>query len=72
MLMPRVESPFKVLERVGDNVYKIELSGEFSVSSTFIVGDLMPYLEDDYLEDLRSSPNLEGEDDTSISSKSKH
>ena len=59
-LMPRAEGPFKVLERFGDSTYKVELPGDVSVSSTFNVGDLMPYLEDEYLEDLRSSPNLEG------------
>ena len=70
-LMPRAEGPFKVLERFGDSAYKVELPGDVSVSSTFNVGDLMPYLEDDYLEDLRSSPNLEGEDDMGESKSSK-
>nr|GEV12851.1 hypothetical protein [Tanacetum cinerariifolium] len=52
---------------LGDLVaYKVELSGDVSVSSTFNVGDLTPYLEDDYLEDLRSSPNLEREDDAGV------
>ncbi|XP_071708762.1 uncharacterized protein [Rutidosis leptorrhynchoides] len=63
-LMPRAEGPFKVLEKVGDNAYKVELPGDTAVSSTFNVGDLMPYLEDDNLENLRSSSFLEGEDDT--------
>ncbi|XP_071708698.1 uncharacterized protein [Rutidosis leptorrhynchoides] len=62
-LMPRAEGPFKVLEKVGDNAYKVELPGDTAVYSTFNVGDLMPYLEDDNLENLRSSSFLEGEDD---------
>ncbi|XP_071689319.1 uncharacterized protein [Rutidosis leptorrhynchoides] len=62
-LMPRAEGPFKLLEKDGDNAYKVELPGDSVVSSTFNVGDLMPYLEDDNLENLRSSSFLEGEDD---------
>ncbi|GJR08219.1 gag-pol polyprotein [Tanacetum coccineum] len=51
------KTPFEILE----------LPGDVFVSNTFNVGDLTPYLEDDYLEDLRSSPNLEGEDDAGVS-----
>ncbi|XP_071737894.1 uncharacterized protein [Rutidosis leptorrhynchoides] len=51
-LMPRAEGPFKVLEKVGDNAYKVELPRDTAVESTFNVGDLMPYLEDDNLENL--------------------
>nr|GEY65516.1 hypothetical protein [Tanacetum cinerariifolium] len=66
-LMPRAEGPFKVLEHFGYSAYKVELPGDVSVYSTFNVGDLTPYLEDDYLEDLRLSPNLEREDDMGVS-----
>ncbi|GJU94206.1 zinc finger, CCHC-type containing protein [Tanacetum coccineum] len=66
-LMPRVEGPFKMLERFGYSAYKVELLGDVSISIMFNVGDLTPYLEDDYLKDLRSSPNLEGEDDAGVS-----
>ncbi|GJY33328.1 gag-pol polyprotein [Tanacetum coccineum] len=66
-LMPKADGTFKVLERFGDSAYKVELPGDVSVSSTFNIGDLMPYLEDDYIEYLRSSPNLEGEDDVGVS-----
>jgi len=52
-LMPRAEGPFKLLERVNDNAYKVDLSGDFGVSATFNVADLSPYLTDDYLADLR-------------------
>nr|GEX13089.1 hypothetical protein [Tanacetum cinerariifolium] len=64
--MLRAEGPFKVLECFGDSAYKVELPGDVFVSNTFNAGDLTPYLEDDYLEDLRSSPNLEGEDDADV------
>ncbi|XP_071709110.1 uncharacterized protein [Rutidosis leptorrhynchoides] len=53
-LMPRAEGPFKVLEKVGDNAYKVEMPGDTAVSSTFNVGYLMPYLEDDNLKNLRT------------------
>lgn len=56
-LAPRAEGPFKVLERVGDNAYKIDLPGYFGgVSATFNIGDISPYLEDDDAKDLRENP----------------
>nr|XP_028965045.1 uncharacterized protein LOC114827423 [Malus domestica] len=42
-LKPQADGPFKVLQRVGDNAYKIELSGGYGVSSAFNVVDLSPY-----------------------------
>ncbi|CAL2257294.1 unnamed protein product [Prunus armeniaca] len=42
-LKPRADGPFKVLRRVGDNAYKIELPGNYGVSATFNVADLSPY-----------------------------
>ena len=57
---------FRVLEKVNDNSYKLELSGDKGVSPTFNVGDLTPYLEDDDdgdLDDLRENHNQEGEDE---------
>lgn len=40
-LMPRGDGPFKVLEKINDNPYKIELPGDdYAVSSTFNVSDL--------------------------------
>lgn len=46
-LMSRSEDPSKVLENVGDNTYKLKFSGDYGVSSTFNVGDLFPYFEDE-------------------------
>jgi len=34
-LMPRVDGPFEVLERVNDNAYKVNLPGDYGVSATF-------------------------------------
>jgi len=41
------------LERVSDNAYKVHLLGDYGVSAMFNVADLNPYLEDDYLANLR-------------------
>jgi translation initiation factor IF-1 len=66
-LMPRAAGPFKVLEKINDNVYKLELPPEFGVSFTFNISDLKPYLgEKDELES-RTTPIQEGEDDEDIS-----
>jgi hypothetical protein len=66
-LMPRVAGPFKVLEKINDNVYKLELPPEFGVSPTFNISDLNIYLgEEDELES-RMTPIQEGEDDEDIS-----
>jgi len=39
-LMIRGDGPFQVIEKVGDNVYKLQLSCDMVVSPTFNVGDL--------------------------------
>jgi hypothetical protein len=50
-LMPRADGLFKVLERINDNAYKLDLHVDFGVSSTFNIADLKSYLgEDDELE----------------------
>jgi hypothetical protein len=42
-LMPRADGPFKVLEKINDNAYKLELSADFgTVSPTFNIADLKP------------------------------
>ncbi|XP_074304655.1 uncharacterized protein LOC141639422 [Silene latifolia] len=63
-LMPRAEGPYKVVQRINDNTYKIELPGDYGVHATFNVGDLSPYLDDDGLTELRSIPFKGGGDDT--------
>jgi len=62
-LMPRVDGPFEVLERINDNAYKIDLPGDYGVSASFNVADLSPYLEDDYLVNLRTNSSQPGEND---------
>ncbi|XP_059291460.1 uncharacterized protein LOC132044941 [Lycium ferocissimum] len=39
-LDPRGDGPFEVLERIGDNAYKLDLPSEYQVSATFNVSDL--------------------------------
>jgi hypothetical protein len=43
-LMPRADGPFKIIDKISDNVYKLELPLEFRVSPTFNILDLRPYL----------------------------
>jgi hypothetical protein len=65
-LMPRADGPFKIIEKINDNAYKLELPPKFGVSLTFNISDLKPYLgEEDELE-LRMTPIHEGEDDEDI------
>ncbi|GJS54906.1 RNA-directed DNA polymerase [Tanacetum coccineum] len=63
-LKPRGDSPFRVLKKINDNAYKIELPGHYNVYATFNVADLSPYKGDsDDEPDSRSSLFQEGEDD---------
>jgi hypothetical protein len=65
-LMPRVDDPFKVLKKINENAYKLDLPADFGVSPTFNIADLTPYLgEEDELE-LRTTQMQEGEDDVDI------
>jgi hypothetical protein len=65
-LFPRADGPFKVVERINDNAYKLDLPADFGVSPTFNIADLKPYLrEEDDLES-RKTRMQEGEDDEDI------
>jgi hypothetical protein len=65
-LLPQAEGPLKVLEKVNDNAYKLELPIDFGVSPTFNIADLRPYLgeEDEY--ESRTTQMQEWEDDEDI------
>jgi hypothetical protein len=39
-LVSRADGPFKILEKINDNAYKLELPLEFGVSPTFNISDL--------------------------------
>ncbi|KAG4954512.1 hypothetical protein JHK85_040875 [Glycine max] len=62
-LQPRGGRPFQVLERINDNAYKIDISGEYRVSSSFNVADLTPFVAGDDFEDLRANAFQEGGND---------
>ncbi|XP_027067804.2 uncharacterized protein [Coffea arabica] len=57
-LSPRGDGSFQVVERNNDNVYRLDLLGEYHVSATFNVADLSPFLAGDK-HDLRSNPSQE-------------
>ena len=60
-LLSRRDGPFQVLERINDNAYKLDLSGEYNVSATFNIFDLSPF---DVGVDLRINPlQEEGNDE---------
>jgi len=61
-LMPRAGGRFDVLERVNDNAYRVDLPGDYGVSTTFNFADLKAYHEGDYLADLRIKSSQQGED----------
>ena len=64
-LMPRVDGPFRILKRINNNAYRVDLQGKYSVSDAFNVSDLLPFVAD---SDLRSNPFQEGEDDVIVTS----
>jgi len=62
-LIPRVDGPFEVLERINYNDYKVDLPRDYGVSTTFNVDDLSAYQADYYLAGLRFKSHQQGEDD---------
>ena len=46
-LQPRRDLPFQVLERINDNAYRIDITCEYGVSSSFNVVDLTPFVAGD-------------------------
>ncbi|XP_071901059.1 uncharacterized protein [Coffea arabica] len=62
-LHPRGDGPFRVLERINDNAYKLELPSEYGISASFNVSDLSPFDFDTDFEDLRTNPFEEGGND---------
>jgi hypothetical protein len=67
-LMPHVVGSYKVLAKINDNAYTIELPPDFGVSPTFNISDLKPYMgEEDEIES-RTTLIQEGEDDGDITS----
>jgi translation initiation factor IF-1 len=67
-LMPRAAGPYKVLAKINDNAYTLELPPDFGVSHTFNISDLKPYMGDKDEIESRTTPIQEGEDDEDITS----
>jgi translation initiation factor IF-1 len=65
-LMSHVDDTFKILEKINDNAYKLELPLEFGVIPTFNISDLRPYLGEEDEVPLRTTSIQEGEDDEDI------
>jgi hypothetical protein len=65
-LMPRTAGPFKVLQKINDNAYVLDLTAEYGVSSSFNVADLKPYAGEDEELSSRTTSIQEGEDDEDI------
>ena len=65
-LMPRADGPFKVLERINDNAYKLDLPTNFGISPTFNIADLHPYFGENNELESRTTQIQEGEDDEDI------
>jgi hypothetical protein len=65
-LMSHAAGPFKILAKINDNAYKLELSPEFGVSPSFNISDLRHYMgEEDEMPSWMTSIQ-EGEDDEDI------
>jgi hypothetical protein len=67
--MPRVDGPFKVLEKTKYNAYKLELPADFgTVSPTFNIVDLKPYFSEEDEIATRMTSIQGGEHDEDIPS----
>jgi hypothetical protein len=64
--MSRAAGPFKILAKINDNAYKLELPPKFGVSPSFNISDLRPYMGEEDEMPLRTTSMQEGEDDEDI------
>ena len=65
-MMPRGNGPFRVLAKINDNAYKIDLPANYGRSNTFNVADLLPFTSQDASES-RTTPFQGGENDMTMS-----
>ena len=66
-LSPCGDGPFKIIKKINDNAYQLDLHAEYSVHPAFNITDLVPFIdttddEDDH-HDLRANPLQGGGDD---------
>jgi hypothetical protein len=52
-LHSRGDGPFQVLARINNNVYKLDLPGEYNITATFNMSDFSPFYVGD---DSRMNP----------------
>jgi hypothetical protein len=71
-LMPRATGPYKIIMKINDNAYKLELPPEFGVNPPFNISDLKPYLGGEGELELRTTPIQEGENDEDITPSYPH
>jgi hypothetical protein len=64
--MSHATGPFKILAKINDNAYKLELPPKFRVSLSFNISDLRPYLGEEDEMPSRTTSIKEGEDDEDI------
>jgi hypothetical protein len=60
---------FQVMERVNNNAYKIDLPGEYNMSSTFNVSDFSPFDVVDLHLYSRTNHFCGGEDDENMEAR---
>jgi hypothetical protein len=65
-LMRRADGPFKVLEKINKNAYKLDLPVDFGVRPTFNIADLKPYFGEEDEREPRMTQMQEGEVDVDI------
>jgi hypothetical protein len=59
-LKPRAAGPCKVLAKINDNAYTIELPPGFWISPTFNISDLKPYIGEEHEHKSRMTPIKRG------------
>nr|GEV83728.1 hypothetical protein [Tanacetum cinerariifolium] len=67
-LKQRGDGPFRIVQCMGDNAYKVELPGHYRVSATFNVKDLSPFHEENELNS-RTSFLTKGNDTVSLENR---
>jgi hypothetical protein len=66
--MSRVVGHFKILAKINDNAYKLEMHTEFGVSASFNISDLRPHLgEEDEMPSRTTSIQEEDDEDINTS-----
>jgi hypothetical protein len=65
-LMPRADDLFKVLEKINENAYRLDLPANFGVSPIFNIAYLKPYLGGEDELESRMTQMKQGEDDVEI------